>query len=84
MFLEFKMLLISGEQYFKSFRVSELIRIHKQLDEEFQLLGVSYKEIGNIFEKFKERFLIYCEVIAAGKPRQDFLSEQKDYNDSVR
>ena len=43
----------------------ELLKIHNELQDEFQILKVSHEEIGNIFEKFSERFLVYCNIGAS-------------------
>jgi len=74
---------VLDQQLFKSFQVSRLIKIHTDLDREFEILKLSYKEIGNIFQRFQDRFLVYCEISAALKPITYFFKEQMTYNDAL-
>ena len=72
------------KQFFKSFRINELMKIHTDLEIDFEMLKISYREIGNIMKKYQNRFLVYAYISAALGPTTYFLKDQMTYNDEVR
>ena len=65
-------------------KLSELIELHKDFESELEIVKVSYEEIGSVFEKFRERFLLYCDVVSKIQLMMRFLADQKENNPDVR
>ena len=60
-------------EFFAVFMIDDLLRLHRNLQEKFELLNYSYVEIGNIFEELKDDFLVYCKISARMKTALEFL-----------
>lgn len=65
-------------------KLSELIELHKDFESELEIVKVSYEEIGSVFEKFRDRFLLYCDVVSKIQLMMRFLADQKENNPDVR
>lgn len=65
-------------------KLSELIELHKDFESELEIVKVSYEEIGSVFEKFRDRFLLYCAVVSKIQLMMRFLADQKENNPDVR
>ena len=65
-------------------KLSELIELHKDFESELEIVKVSYEEIGSVFEKFRDRFLLYCYVVSKIQLMMRFLADQKENNPDVR
>ena len=47
-------------------------------------MKISYIKVGSIFEKFRDRFLIYCSVSSKLETMQQFLADQMAKNIDIQ
>ena len=47
-------------------------------------MKISYVKVGSIFEKFRDRFLIYCSVSSKLETMQQFLADQMANNIDIQ
>ena len=51
---------------------------------EFEVLEHNFILIGDIFERFESRFLIYCQILAKNKELLDFLYDKISFNPEIK
>ena len=71
-------------QVFPELNITELLDLHKDLAKELEIVSVSNIEIGSVFEKFQDRYLIMCPVIAKITLIKEFLADQMANNPNSR
>ena len=71
-------------QVFPELNIPELLDLHKDLAKEFEIVYVSNIEIGSVFERFQERYLIMCPVISRITLIKEFLADQMANNPKIR
>ena len=62
----------------------KLLELHEQLDKKFHHLTYKYVLIGEIFESFSEKFLIYCEVLSKLKYIEKLIEQKMAFNKTFR
>ena len=62
----------------------KLLELHEELDKKFHHLTYKYVLIGDIFESFSEKFLIYCEVLSKLKFIEKLIEEKMAFNKKFR
>ena len=70
--------------FFPHLRINELISLHTDLDTELQILEVCHDEVGRVFEQFRDRFLVYCQVLEKVNPLLQFLVNQMETSKEIR
>ena len=70
--------------FFPHLRLAELISLHTQLDGELEVLEVCHDEVGRVFETFRDKFLVYCLVVAKVMPLLHFLADQLETSDEIK
>ena len=70
--------------FFPHLRLAELISLHKDLDTELEILEVCHDEVGRVFERFRDRFLVYCQVNEKAQPLLQFLVNQMETSKEIR
>ena len=73
-----------AENFFPFLRLDDLIRLHTELDNELQILEVCHDEVGRVFEKFRDRFLVYCQVMEKSQSLLQFLVNQTETSKEIR
>ena len=71
-------------QVFPELNLPELLSLHQDLAREFEFVQVSNIEIGSVFERFQDRYLIMCPVIARITLIKEFLADQMANNPRIR
>ena len=71
-------------QVFPELNLPELLNLHKDLEREFAIVSVSNIEIGSVFERFQDRYLIMCPVVARVTLIKEFLADQMANNSRIR
>ena len=62
----------------------KLLELHEELDKKFHHLTYKYVLIGEIFESFSEKFLIYCEVLSKLKYIEKLIEQKMAFNKTFR
>ena len=75
---------ILSQKLFPHLKITELLDLHRDLARDLEILPVSYIEIGNIFVKFQDRYLVFCSVTALNEVMREFLADQMANNDKLR
>ena len=75
---------ILSQKLFPHLKIKELLDLHRDLAKDLEILPVSYIEIGNIFGKFQDRYLVFCTVTALNEVMREFLADQMANNDKLR
>ena len=75
---------ILARVFFPQLRLQELLDLHKDLGRELEKVKVSYIEIGSVFEKFQDRFLVNCLVLSKMDNMKQFLADQRAENEDIR
>ena len=75
---------ILSQKLFPHLKIPELLDLHRDLAKDLEILPVSYIEIGNIFVKFQDRYLVFCSVTALNEVMREFLADQMANNDKLR
>ena len=75
---------ILSQKLFPHLKIPELLDLHRDLARDLEILPVSYIEIGNIFLKFQDRYLVFCTVTALNEVMREFLADQMANNDKLR
>ena len=70
--------------FFPLLRLEDLISLHKDLDTELEILEICHDEIGRVFERFRDRFLVYCQVNEKAQPLLQFLANQMETSKEIR
>ena len=68
----------------KPLQIEKLLKLHEDLNEELQHLTYKYALIGNMFERYSEKFLIYCEVLPKIPFVTKLLEEKMSFNIKFR
>ena len=75
---------ILSQKLFPYLKIRELLDLHKDLARDLEILPVSYIEIGKIFVKFQDRWLVFCSVTALNEVMREFLADQMANNEKLR
>ena len=67
---------ILAKLLFPQLRLQELVDLHKEFGRELEKVQVSYMEIGSVFARLQERFLVYCLVVSRMTHMKQFLADQ--------
>ena len=70
--------------FFPLLRLEDLISLHKDLDTELEILEICHDEIGRVFERFRDRFLVYCQVSEKSHQLLQFLVNQLETSAEIR
>ena len=70
--------------FFPLLRLDDLISLHKDLDTELEILEICHDEIGRVFERFRDRFLVYCQVSEKSHQLLQFLVNQLETSAEIR
>ena len=62
----------------------KLLELHEELDKKFHHLTYKYVLIGEIFESFSEKFLIYCEVLSKLEFIKKLIEQKMSFNKTFR
>ena len=62
----------------------KLLELHEELDKKFHHLTYKYVLIGDIFESFSEKLLIYCEVLSKLKYIEKLIEQKMAFNKTFR
>ena len=74
---------ILAKLLFPQLRLKELVDLHKDLGRELEKVLVSYIEIGSVFARFQERFLIYCLVTSKIAQIREFLADYRENDEDI-
>ena len=70
--------------FFPHLRLEDLISLHKDLDTELEILEICHDEVGGVFERFRDRFLVYCQVSEKSHQLLQFLVNQLETSAEIR
>ena len=70
--------------FFPHLRLEDLISLHKDLDTELEILEICHDEVGRVFERFRDRFLVYCQVSEKSHQLLQFLVNQLETSAEIR
>ena len=72
-----------GNKFFPELKIEELTDLHLNLKEDLKFVELDFRKIGEVFKKYENDFLIYCEVLAKMKTLMEFFKEKMSHNEEV-
>lgn len=75
---------ILAKLLFPQLRLQELVDLHKDLGRGLEKVQVSYIEIGSVFARLQERFLVYCLVVSRMTHMKQFLADQRWSDENIQ
>ena len=61
------------------------VRVHGSFEiQDIDSGEYNFNLIGDIFERYEEKFLIYCPIVAKNKELLDFLSDKISFNPEIK
>ena len=75
---------ILAKLLFPKLKLQELVDLHKDLGRELEKVQVSYIEIGPVFAKLQERFLVYGLVASRLDDMREFLADYRASDEDIK
>ena len=72
------------DNFFPLLDIDKLLDLHESLSKEFEVLEHNFILIGDIFERYENKFLIYCQILAKNKELLDFLCDKISFNPDIK